>query len=222
MKKILFLVCISAIFASAQTPPVTAIGSTAALIVTTPFDQPAPPTRKGLINGWQASIGEWSVKDASLHGDEVPADHHPSSCIYRVEATDLIITAQFRLGTSEHVAFGCRDSIAPNHHLGRTFISRDSIWIQKMSGIAKTTKVEKLAEIKTPMDPEAWHELTIEIIGDHYRARIGQHILEAHHERFKDAKGLIALIVKGQGAQFKNVSIWHARPLSVSSEKAKP
>lgn len=40
-----------------------------------------------------------------------------------------------------------------------------------MSGIAKTTKSEKLAELKTPLDPDAWHEVVMEIQGDPYRAR---------------------------------------------------
>ena len=124
----------------------------------------------------------------------------------------MIISAQFRLGTATQIAFGCRDTVPPNLHLGRTFISKDAIWITRMSGIAKTTKSEKLAELKTSIDPEAWHTITIEIIGDHYRATVDGHVVEAHHERYKDAKGIVALINKGQGAQFKNVSIWHAQP----------
>jgi len=81
-----------------------------------------------------------------------------------------------------------------------------------MSGIAKTTKAVKIAELKTPIDPEAWHDLTIEINGDHYRAKVDGHVIEARHARFADAKGLVALIVKGQGAQFKDVTLWKAAP----------
>ena len=64
-------------------------------IVSTPFDQPAPPTRKGAINGWQAGIGEWSVKDGALRGDELAENNHPSSCTYRCEATDMIILPHY-------------------------------------------------------------------------------------------------------------------------------
>ena len=197
----------------AQSAPTTTLSEVTKLIVATPFDQTTPWTRKGAIQGWQAGIGQWRIDHGALHGDEVPEDHHASSGTYRIEASELVITAQFRLGTAEHVAFGCRDAIAPNHHLGRTFISRDAIWIQKMSGIAKTTKAEKLVEKQTKFDPEAWYDITIEIIGDRYSARVGQHTIHAQDERFTDAKGLVALIVKGQGAQFKNVALWHAKPL---------
>lgn len=194
----------------AQTPPKTEIPGPLELIVATPFDEDTPATRKGIINGWQASIGEWTVKDGALHGDEVPEDKHASSCTYRIDATDLVITARFRLGGAGHVAFGCRDTIAPHHHLARTFISRDAIWIQHMSGIAKTTKAVKAGELKIPIDPEAWHALTIEISGDHYRAKVDGQVIEARHARFADAKGIVALIVKGQGAQFKDVTLWKA------------
>ena len=212
LKSLVVLTLLAVITAQAQTPPVTHIAEATKLIVSTPFNEPAPPTRKGQLNGWQAGIGEWSVKDGALHGDEVAEDNHASSCTQRIEATDLVITAKFRLGIAQHVAFGCRDTIAPNHHLARTFISKDGIWIQHMSGIAKTTKAVKCGELKTAIDPEAWHDITIEIVGDHYRAQVDGHVLEARHERFKDAKGIIALINKGQGAQFKDVSVWHAKP----------
>lgn len=203
-----------ALAGTAIEPPATVLCQPDKLIVATAFDQATPPTRKGPIQGWQAGIGEWRIENGVLHGDELPEDHHASSCTYRLEATRLVITAEFRLGDAEHVAFGCRDTIAPNHHLGRTFISRDGIWIQHMSGIAKTTRAQKIAELKTPIDPQAWHRLTVEICGDRYRAQIDGHVVEATHARFKDAKGIVALISKGQGAQFRNVALWHATPKS--------
>jgi hypothetical protein len=205
---LLLFLALAAHAVHAQTPPRTEISGPLELIVATAFDEDTPATRKGIINGWQASIGEWTVKDGALHGDEVPEDKHASSCTYKIDATNLVITAQFRLGEATHLAFGCRDTIAPHHHLARTFISKDAIWIQHMSGIAKTTKAVKAAELKTPIDPEAWHDLMIEISGDHYRAKVDGHVIEARHERFADAKGIVALIVKGQGAQFKNLKLW--------------
>lgn len=211
----LLLIPIIAAIASpafAQTPPTTTIAEPTKLIVASPFAEPQAATRKGAIHGWQAAIGEWTIKDGALHGDELAEDHHASSCTYKIAATDLVITAQFKLGKADHIAFGCRDAIPPHHHLARTFVSRDGVWIQKMSGIAKTTKAEKLAEVKKAMDTEAWHDITIECIGNHYRAQIGTVRVEGQNERFKDAKALAALIVKGQGAQFRNVTIWEAKP----------
>jgi hypothetical protein len=179
------------------------------LIVSSPFSEPTALTRKAQLQGWSATIGQWQVKDGALHGDELAEDHHHSSCTYRLKATDLIITAQFKLGTASFISFGCRDDIAPHHHLARTFISPSAIWVTHMSGIAKTTQSAKLEEIKTPIDPNTWHSIEIKIIGDHYSVKIDNHQLQAQHPRFKDTKGIVALINKGQGAQFKNVVLKH-------------
>ncbi len=216
MKSILTLtlyLTLTAIVA-AQTPPATEIVQPTKLIVATSFDKDTPLIRKAMIHGWSAAIGQWQVKEGALHGDEVAEDHHPSSCTWKLEATDMVITAQFRLGSAEHIAFGCRDNIPPHHHLARTYISKNGLWIVRQSGIAKTSKSEKLSELKTPIDPDAWHRITIEISSDHYCAMVDSHVVEARHERYRDQKGLVALITKGQGAQFKDVSIWHAAPKS--------
>lgn len=48
---------------SCQTQPKGGIGKTTELIVSTLFNEATPPTRKGIINGWKAAIGEWTVAD---------------------------------------------------------------------------------------------------------------------------------------------------------------
>lgn len=214
MNRSLFLLslcsgCVGA-FAQEAKAPRTEAAKPTECIVSTAFDQPTAPVRKGDICGWKAGIGEWEVKDGVLCGRELETDHHPSSCTYRFEAKNLVITAQFRLGGASQIAFGCRDTVPPNLHLARTVITPTGIWIQRMSGISKTTKSVKMQEIKAPIDPEAWHTLTIEIVGDHYLAKVDDHRLEATHERFADPKGIVALINKGEGAQFKNVALWKA------------
>jgi len=181
-------------------------------IVETAFNEETPRTRKGEISGWQAGIGEWRIEEGALIGDELPEDNHASSLTYRLEADHLIISAQVRLGTAENIAFACRDTVPPNLHLGRLYISPDKLWIQSMSGIAKTTTSEKLVTIDVDLDPEEWYDVTIEIIGDQYRATVGGEEIEATHSRFADAKGIVALVNKGQGASYRNLSLWHAEP----------
>jgi hypothetical protein len=187
-------------------------GVTTEVIVQTAFDQQTPPIQKGMIFGWKAGMGEWRIDDGALIGDELPENNHASSLTHRLEATHLIITAEVQLGTAQQIAFACRDTVPPNLHLGRLYITPDKLWIQHMSGIAKTTKAEKLVTKKVKLDPEKWYDVTIEIIGDHYRAKVGKEEIEATHSRFVDAKGIIALVNKGQGARYRNVALWHAEP----------
>jgi hypothetical protein len=79
-----------------------------------------------------------------------------------------------------------------------------------MSGIAKTTRAEKLSELPASFAPEQWYDIVIEICADQYLATVGGHTIQARHERFRDTKGLVALIVKGDDAQFRQLRIWRA------------
>ena len=188
------------------------LGTLGEAIVESPFSEDTPATRTGVIAGWNAGIGEWRIEEGALIGDELPEDNHASYLTYRLEATHLIIRAEVRLGTAEQIAFACRDTVPPNLHLGRLYITPEKLWIQHMSGISKTTKAERVATKDVSLDPEEWHKVTIEIIGDQYRARVGDEEIEATHSRFADAKGILALVNKGKGAGFRNVSLWKAEP----------
>lgn len=190
----------------------SAEGLTTEAIVVSKFNESTDRIRKGEIGGWQAGIGEWRIENGALIGDELEADHHASSCTYRFEATHLVIKAQVKLDDATQIAIGCRDTVPPNLHLSRLYITPDSIWIQKMSGISKSTRKEILVTKEVAIDPQRWYDVTIEIIGDHYVAHVGDQTIEARHERFADAKGIVALINRGQGARFKNVELWHAKP----------
>lgn len=182
----------------------------AELIVKSAFDEETPRTRKGKLAGWQAGIGEWRIEDGVLIGDELEENKHASSLTHRFQANHLIITAQVQLGTARQIAFACRDTVPPNLHLARLYITPNKLWIQKMSGIAKTTKAERLVTKEVKLDPEQWYDVTIEIIGDQYRAKVGEVEIEAIHARFADAKGIVALVNKGKGAKYRNVALWRA------------
>ncbi|MEM0897079.1 MAG: SHD1 domain-containing protein [Verrucomicrobiota bacterium] len=190
------------------------LGSIGDMIVETAFDEETPAIRKGDVLGWRAGIGEWRVEDGMLIGDEVPEDNHASSLTYRFEASHLIIQAQVQLGTSEQIAFACRDTVAPGLHLGRLYVTPEKLWIQHMTGISKTTTAERLVTVDVDLDPDDWYDVTIEIVGDTFRATVGEEELKASYPRFADPKGILALTNRGKGARFRNVSIWHAEPKS--------
>ncbi len=79
-----------------------------------------------------------------------------------------------------------------------------------MSGIAKETRREELKRIAVNVDPNAWHRITVEVCGDRWLARIDDHVLEARHERFRDGKGRVGMVARGEGAQFRNLALWSA------------
>lgn len=208
--KICFLCCFYLNFLWADSNPINLSEFQLKPIIQSSFSEEKPRMRKGMLGKWKVGIGEWRIENGRLIGDELEENHHASSLTHHFEAKNLVIKAQIRLGTADKIAFACRDTVPPKLHLARLYISHNKLWVQHMSGIAKTTKSEKLITKKVSLDPNQWYDVTIQIIGNRYKAQIGEFILEAQHDRFADAKGIVALVNKGKGAEFKNVSLWHA------------
>ncbi len=210
------LVAVAGDTANTPQPPETQLVVPTKLITAEAFERAEGLAAKGKP-GWHGGIGEWQVKDGVLHAkDEAPSAARPNGhegvCEFVTEFGDAVITAEFRLGKSPQVGVVCRDTQQPNHHLGRVLVTQDKVWIQKMDGIAKQTTKEILQTINTPFDPNQWYRITLEISGDEFLAHIGPHTLSGKNDRFKEKKGRVGLIAKGEGAQFRNVAVWAAEP----------
>jgi hypothetical protein len=213
------IVSLSTFSATAVEPPPTKICEPVKLIAAEKFDQPGAFAAKGKPGqgGFMGGIGTWSVVDGAAFAiQEGPSQKRPNGheavCEHPTDLGDLIFTAEFKLGGSPQIGFVCRDTNKPNLHQGRVQVTPTAMWVQKMSGIAKETRREELQRIAVPTSTNQWHKIVIEVSGDHWRAQIGDQILDAHHERFKDRKGRVGFVARGEGAQFRNVAIWSAKP----------
>lgn len=223
MKTILIALVFASSLALAAdpTPPVTQTCQPDKLIAAEVFDKPESFAKEKTpgTDGWRGGIGTWSIKDGAAYAvQEGPSEKRPNGheavCEHIVDLGDYVLTGEFKLGPSPQIGFVCRDTNKPNHHQGRVVITPTAIWIQKMSGIAKETRREELKKIEVQLDPEVWHRITIEICGDRFLAKIGDHVLEATHERFKERKGRVGFVARAEGAQFRNVALWSAKPKS--------
>lgn len=221
MKKHLTLLLLTAslTFAADPTPPVTQTCLPDKLIAAEAFDKPesfAKEKQPG-TDGWRGGIGTWSIKDGAAYAiQEGPSEKRPNGheavCEHIVDLGDYVFTGEFKLGPSPQIGFVCRDTNKPNLHQGRVMITPTAIWIQKMSGIAKETRREELKKIEVKLDPNTWHRITVEVCGDRFLAKIDDHTLEGTHERFKDRKGRVGFVAKAEGAQFRNIALWSAKP----------
>lgn len=216
---LLLLAAAHAAHAENPTAPATQLCVPETLVSAEKFDKPEAfgPKRQAGATGWMGGIGEWSIVDGAAQAkQEGPSKNRPNGheavCEHLTDLGDLIFTGEFKLGASPQVGFVCRDTHQPNHHLGRVVITPTAVWIQKMSGIAKETRREELKKIEMKVDPEAWHRIVIEVAGDRWLARIDDQVLEGTHERFKDRKGRVGMVARGEGAQFRNLALWSAKP----------
>ena len=221
MKTLLLALLLASTLAVAAdpAPPATQTCQPDKLIAAERFDRPesfATEKQPG-TDGWRGGIGTWSIKDGAAYAvQEGPSEKRPNGheavCEHLVDLGDLVLTGEFKLGASPQLGFVCRDTNKPNHHQGRVMITPTAIWIQKMSGISKETRREELKKIEVQLDPNTWHRITIEICGDHFFARIDDHTLAATHERFQERKGRVGFVARAEGAQFRNVALWSAKP----------
>jgi hypothetical protein len=208
-------------FAAEPSPPATTICQAEKFVAAEKFDKPESftSTKQSGTDGWRGGIGTWSIKDGAAYAvQEGPSEKRPNGheavCEHIVDLADYVLTGEFKLGPSPQIGFVCRDTNKPNLHQGRVMITPTAIWIQKMSGISKETRREELKKIEVKLDPNTWHRITIEICGDHFFAKIDDHVLEASHERFKERKGRVGFVAKAEGAQFRNIALWSAKPKS--------
>ena len=215
---LLFFVFAHPTFANDPTPPATKLVEPGKLIATEKFDREdsvGTQTKRGTA-GWATVLGDWKIVDGAAYGISEPPSKkrpkgHAAGCDQIVDLDDFVISGEFKLGDAHQVGVITRDSNQPPLHLGRVLITKKSIWIQKMTGISKETRSEVLTKIDVPVDTNTWHTFVIEIQGSQFLARIDDHILEAKHPRFADRKGRIGFIAGGEGAQFRNVSLWEAK-----------
>ena len=218
MLSLLFFVYAHPTFADEPTPPATKLVKPSKLIATEKFDREdsVGTQKKRGTTGWATVLGDWKIVDGAAYGISEPPSKkrpkgHAAGCDQLVDLDDFVISGEFKLGDAHQVGVITRDSNQPPLHLGRVLITKKSIWIQKMTGISKETRSEVLTKIDVPVDTNTWHKFVIEVQGSQFLAHIDDHILEAKHSRFADHKGRIGFIAAGEGAQFRNVSLWEAK-----------
>ena len=204
-------------FTETPTPPITMLVKPGKLIATEKFDQKGSigTQKKRGETGWATVLGDWKIVDGAAYGIMEPPSAkrpkgHAAGCDQLVDLDDFVIRGEFKLGNAPQVGVIMRDAKQPPLHLGRVLVTPKSIWIQKMTGIAKETRHEILTKINVPVDINAWHTFVVEVQGDQFVAQIDDHILETKHPRFADRKGRIGFVASGNGAQFRNVSLWES------------
>jgi len=214
---VLFLSLVQAALANDPVPPATKIVKPGKLLATEKFDQhDSIGTQKNRgKSGWATVLGEWKIVNSAAYGIMEPPSEkrpkgHAAGCDQLVDLDDFVMSGEFKLGAATQVGIIARDANQPPLHLGRVLLTPKAIWIQKMTGIAKETRHEILTKVDVPVDPKKWHSFVVEVKGDQFVAQIDDHVLQAEHPRFTDRKGRIGFVASGEGAQFRNVSLWEA------------
>ena len=202
-------------FTENPTPPITKLVTPGKLIATEKFDQKdsVGTQKKRGKTGWATVLGDWKIVDGAAYGIMEPPSAkrpkgHAAGCDQLVDLDNFVMSGEFKLGDAPQVGVIMRDSNQPPLHQGRVLVTPKAIWIQKMTGIAKETRHEVLTKSNVSIDTDTWHTFVVEVQGNRFFAQIDEHVMETKHPRFADRKGRIGFVASGNGAQFRNVSLW--------------
>ena len=190
--------------------------------------------RNELGNDWQPLIPTFTVADGVMTGTQTRDDHGAVGRVYR-KMKDVVVEFKFRFAGSptfnvvfddknlrkySHAGHVCRVAVTHTHiRLGddKEGIMRNDIFKMRKDP-AKKAEAEKLLEgrteiVKTPVDPEKWHTMRIEIAGDEMRVS-----LDGKPIGFLKSPGLahptkesLHFTVNGDSMLFDDVRIWTAK-----------
>lgn len=185
------------------------------------------------LGSWKPLIGSFAVTDGVLKGWQTRSDHGAVGRFYH-PMKDVIMEFRFKLDGSKgfnavfddqkhkgsHAGHICRVSFTPNQILladDKEGAMRNDIEAMRKDP-ARKAEAEKLIvgrsfRAKATIDPNAWHQVTIEILGDQMRATFdGQPIGYLKSPGIAhETKSSFHFTVNGPGVLFDDVKIWKAK-----------
>jgi hypothetical protein len=226
MKLLCLLCCVVPGVCSAGEIPADSLAQKGDLILSDDFD------RAGL-GEWKSLIPTFTVKEGVLKGEQTRDDHGAVGRVYR-PMKDVIVEFRFKLAGSKgfnvvfddqkykgsHAGHICRVVFAPNQiRLGddKEGIMRNDIFAMRRDP-ARKAEANKLLEgrgstARVNIDPEKWHRVTIEIVGDQMRVSFdGKAVGYLKSSGIgHETKTSFHFTVTGPGVLFDDVHIWKAR-----------
>ena len=182
---------------------------------------------------WKPLIPTFTVKNGVMKGEQTRDDHGAVGRVY-LPMKDVVVEFKFKLDGStgfnavfddqkfkgSHAGHICRVAFAPKQiRLGddKEGIMRNDI-MEMRKDPARKAEAEKLlagrgSVVSMTFDPEKWHNVAIEIVGDQMRVSLDGKAIGylkspgiAH-----ETKSSFHFTVNGPGVLFDDVRIWKAR-----------
>ncbi len=185
------------------------------------------------LGEWKPLIPSFTVQDGALKGWQTRDDHGAVGRVYR-PMKDVVVEFRCRLDGStgfnavfddqkfkgSHAGHICRVAFAPTQvRLGddKEGVMRNDIFEMRKDP-ARKAEADKLlvgrgSAANVKVDPAAWHQVTIEVVGDRMRV-----VLDGKVIGFLQSPGLahetkssFHFTVNGPGVLFDDVKIWKAK-----------
>jgi hypothetical protein len=171
------------------------------LVLQENFDQ--PPDKK-----WKLVEPVWETVDGALratHRKPFPANHGPVMQ-YAIALDNAVVQVSFKLEETARMTLHFNKK---NGHLCRTNISTKAFYvIRRDSGGDKGIRLD---ERETPIQPNVWHTLVMEVCGTEMLASLdGKEVIFGTRDDLNQPKTMLILEAAAGTAWFKDLRVWEA------------
>lgn len=171
------------------------------------LNEDAPLTR--MKRGWKMWSGKWEFAGGAMKGTQLPADGRGAVAACVLPLVNVIVQFELRFIDCRQVHFRFQDSVP--EHIARVIIGRDGFSAQKDDHDHQGPD-QPLPFGKIPLagSAESWRTVTVEVLGQHFRATIDGKTVSGSHPLIATTKHFFDFVVSGGSAEFRNLRVWEA------------
>lgn len=178
----------------------TELGQAGAVVLEDHFDRAAPG------DAWNVAKGDWTIADGVLVGKELASDKHAAVATIGGMHRNSIIRFRFQLSGAKQFALSLNKA---KGHLFRVVVTEQGLTLTVDKDKADpSSKAAVLAKAQGVLEPNKWHTLQLEMVGDRAVARTdnGLKVAGQHADLDCDKPGY-RFVVSGEAVRFDDVVV---------------
>lgn len=158
-------------------------------------------------DAWTVAKGDWSIADGSLVGKELAADKHAAVASIGGRHRDSIVRFSFQLNGAKQFSFSLNKA---QGHLARLNITEQGLTLLMDKDKADPqSKPQVLAKAQGVIEPNHWHTLQVEIVGDRISARTDNGLkVSGQHADLACEKPGYRFVVSGESLRIDDLVVY--------------
>jgi hypothetical protein len=160
-----------------------------------------------LAPGWQGKLGTWELQSGTVKISERTEDKHAAVRRYPLQYHDAIFEFSFQFDGARAINLSINDK---RGHVCRLVISPRTMVLQTdKPNLQSELKPVKLASLDTPVAPNEWHKVVVEVRGKRMIAQLdGAKTIAGESPLVDVDKADFGFPVSGVSALLKDVSVY--------------
>jgi hypothetical protein len=194
------LLGVAPLFAAKRAQIASELGRPGAVILQDDFE------RSDRGDAWQVAKGDWTIVEGSLVGKELPADKHAAVGSIGGTHRDSIVRFSFQFNGAKQFSFSLNKA---KGHLARLNVNEQGLTLLMDKDKADPqSKAEVLAKAQGVIEPNHWHTLQVEIVGDRITARTDSGLkVSGQHPDLACEKPGYRFVVSGESLRIDDLTV---------------